>query len=158
MHTRLTAPTFLALTALITLSPGTAQVSPPTLATARLTDLDGHMVGRVSITGRVDERLTLRLSGAAGQRGPGVRLLLSATTRSTMQGDRSAIRARHLDLGEVGKGRDTYLLPPGVRLNTFHSVVLWCASVALPMAGGRLEVTHAKSAGHLPAVSGERTQ
>ena len=114
---------------------GTPGQATTLLASGVLIDLDGRAVGQLRLEQRGSAHV-LQLTGAAGAH---LEVLLSPSRRALRAGDHGGPGVQAVRVG-VLNGADLRLpLPASLRLRSFQTVWVWCASVRLASARALLK-------------------
>jgi hypothetical protein len=100
---------------------------PMAVAKGSFKSLAHETRGSASVYQLADGKHTLRLTEFATSNGPDVRVYLTAA--EVEKGNDSVKQAGFVDLGSMkgNKGDQNYEIPPGVDLNKFRNVTIWCA-------------------------------
>ncbi|ULH17238.1 DM13 domain-containing protein (plasmid) [Deinococcus sp. KNUC1210] len=139
MNTILKSLTVLSTAAALFAAPASAQtmmmhagafhaLGAPTSGTAALSEAGG--------------KVTLKLSALKTEPGPGLQVWLyqaAAPVKGTS--DATIAQGKYVKVGELKKfsGTFTFAAPAGTKLNTYKSVVLWCADVKTAFAAADLK-------------------
>lgn len=104
--------------------------APRVLASGLLGDRSHHASGAVRALALPDGTRVLRLEGLDVENGPDLFVLLAEADAAAAE---EAYESRTVSLGRLkgNKGDQTYVIPAGVDLARYRSVVIWCRRFAV---------------------------
>jgi hypothetical protein len=108
-----------------TTSPTITPASPQTLGSGTFRSYEHSTSGTAKLIKLADGRLFVRLEDFNTSNGPDVKVWLTAA--AVDRADKSRDSA-YVDLGDLkaNNGNQNYEVPPGTKVTTYKSVVVWC--------------------------------
>jgi hypothetical protein len=119
-------------------APAAPEAAPVVLATGTFVSREHSTHGTVQVLRLADGRVVVRFEDFATSNGP---VLVVWLSKNPARGTGGAFDDGYVDLGGLkgNIGDQNYVVPAGVDVGAYRSVVVWCARFSVPFGAADLE-------------------